>query len=153
MPWLRLVADVIYHYEELIRSYPVRSINVNNIGNSFCLQRLVSVVKFVAGRGLVFWDDENVGAPRIFFQINFKLFSSKSWKKEHAILLVTGFATVSQIANHCQILCCIIKFCYSWLTNVTSQDYVIRIKPFSVSSILEADGEYICRPTLLWYVS
>jgi len=34
----------------------------------------------------------------IFFQANIK---------EDAMLLVTGFATVSQIANHCQIRCCI----------------------------------------------
>jgi len=27
------------------------------------------------------------------------------------LLLVIGFATVSQISNHCQISCCLIKFC------------------------------------------
>jgi len=32
------------------------------------------------------------------------------------MLLATGFATVSQIANHCQIPCCITKFCYSWVS-------------------------------------
>jgi len=31
------------------------------------------------------------------------------------MLLVTGFATVAQISNHCQISCCITKFCYSWV--------------------------------------
>jgi len=31
------------------------------------------------------------------------------------MLLATGFATVSQIANQCQITCCIIKFCYAWV--------------------------------------
>jgi len=31
------------------------------------------------------------------------------------LLLVTGFATVSQIADHCQISCCIRKFCYTWV--------------------------------------
>jgi len=31
------------------------------------------------------------------------------------MVLVTGVATVSQIANLCQIPCCIIKFCYSWV--------------------------------------
>jgi len=30
------------------------------------------------------------------------------------MLLVTGFATVSQMANHCQISRYIIKFCYTW---------------------------------------
>jgi len=29
--------------------------------------------------------------------------------------MVTGFATLSQIANHCQTSCCIKKFCYSWV--------------------------------------
>jgi len=57
MPRLRLVRDVINHHEELMQSYPVRSINANNIGNRFC-QRLVSVVKFIAERGLTFRDDE-----------------------------------------------------------------------------------------------
>jgi len=42
-----------------------------------------------------------------------KLLSSKYLKKEDAMLLATGFATVSQIANHCQIPCCIRKFCYT----------------------------------------
>jgi len=36
-----------------------------------------------------------------------KHFSSKISKKDE-MLLVTDFATVSQIANHCQISCCII---------------------------------------------
>ena len=31
------------------------------------------------------------------------------------MLLVTGFATLSQIANHCQISCGIKTFCYSWV--------------------------------------
>jgi len=43
------------------------------------------------------------------------------------MLLVTGFATVSQIAIHYQLSCCIIKFVTVELTNVTSQDYVINI--------------------------
>jgi len=30
------------------------------------------------------------------------------------MLLTTGLAIVSQIANPCQIPCCIIKFCYNW---------------------------------------
>jgi len=33
---LRLVADVINHYEELIQKQPVRSTNADNIGNRFC---------------------------------------------------------------------------------------------------------------------
>jgi len=42
-------------------------------------------------------------------------FSSKFSIKENTKLLVTGFATVSQIANHCQLACWIIKFCYTWV--------------------------------------
>jgi len=34
--------------KELIQRYPVWPINANNIGNHFCLQRLVSVIKFIA---------------------------------------------------------------------------------------------------------
>jgi len=86
---------------------------VNNIGNRLCLQRLVSVVKFIAERGLAFRDDENVGSSRKLFQKNFQtFFQAKFQKKEDAMLLMTDFATVSQIANYCQISCCIIKFCY-----------------------------------------
>jgi len=51
-------------------------------------------------------DDENIESPRNFFQAKLK--------KENMLLLVTGFATVSKIANHCQIPRCIIKFCYTW---------------------------------------
>ena len=40
---------------------------MSNIGNHLCLQRLVSVVKFIAEGGLAFDDDENVGSPRKFF--------------------------------------------------------------------------------------
>ena len=36
------------------------------------MQRLVSVVKFVAEQGLAFRDDENVGSPRNFFQAKFQ---------------------------------------------------------------------------------
>jgi len=36
MPRLRLVADAVNRYEELIQSYLVRSTNGNNIGNPFC---------------------------------------------------------------------------------------------------------------------
>jgi len=36
MPRLRLVADVINRYEELIQSQLVRSTNANIIGNGFC---------------------------------------------------------------------------------------------------------------------
>ena len=38
------------------------------------LQRLVSVVKLIAKRGLSFRDDENVGLPRKFFQKNVQNF-------------------------------------------------------------------------------
>jgi len=31
------------------------------------------------------------------------------------MLLVTGIATVSQIANHCQISGCITKICFTWV--------------------------------------
>jgi len=65
---------------------------------------LVSVVKFIAERGLAFKDDENVEWSRKFFQTKFRIFfQAKCSKKEDAMLLVTNFATVSQIANHCQI--------------------------------------------------
>jgi len=65
---------------------------------------LVSVVKFISERGLAFRDYENVGSSRKFFQKNIQSFSqAKLKKKEDAMLLVTDFATVSQIANHCQI--------------------------------------------------
>jgi len=67
---------------------------------------LVSVVKFIAERGLTFRDDENVGLPRNFFQAKFS-------EKGNAMLLVTGFATVSQITNHYQLSSCITKFCYT----------------------------------------
>jgi len=55
-----------YPYKELIQNQPVRSINAKIIGNRLCFQRLVSVVKFIAGRGLAFKDDENLGSPRKF---------------------------------------------------------------------------------------
>ena len=87
----------------MISSQPVRSINANNIGNRLCLQRLVSVVKFIAERGLAFRDGENAVSPRKF----------QILKKEDTMLLAAGFATVSHIAGHCQIPCCIIKVCYS----------------------------------------
>ena len=74
MPRLHSVADLINHYEELIQNKPVSSINANNIDNLLCLQRLVSVVKLIAERGLAFRGDENVGSPRKFFQKIFKTF-------------------------------------------------------------------------------
>ena len=96
---------------------------MNNIGNRICLQRLVSVVKFIAER-LAFRADENVESPRTFFQKIFKTSFKEMTRflsSEDAMLLVTGFATVSQIANHSQIPCCIILLCYSWVKkcNVT----------------------------------
>jgi len=76
----------------------------------------------------VFKDNENVGSPRNFFQkIFISIFFKQILKKEDATLLATGFATVSQIANHCQIPRCITKFVTIELTNVTSQGYIINI--------------------------
>ena len=98
------------YYDELIQNYPVRSVNANNIENNLCLQSLVSVVKFIPKRGLALRDDENVGSPRKFFQKIFKTVVKQIL--QDAMLLATGFA-VSQIANHCQIPCCVITFCYT----------------------------------------
>jgi len=56
----------------------------------------------MAERGLAFRDDKYVGSPRKFFQKIFKLFSSKYLKKR-CNASSDWFATVSQIANHCQI--------------------------------------------------
>jgi len=42
------------------------------------------------------------------------------------MLLVNGFATVSQIVNHCQMPCFIKKLRYSGINVVMSQDYVIN---------------------------
>jgi len=67
MPRLHSVADLINRYEELIQSLQGTSINANNIGSRYCLQRLVLVVKFIAERGLAFRDDESIGWPRNFF--------------------------------------------------------------------------------------
>jgi len=86
---------------------------VNNIGNRFRPQRLVSVVKFINEPELEFRDDENVGSPRNFFQKDFQNFFQTKLQKLDAIFLVTGFATVLQIAIHCQIPYCNIKFCNS----------------------------------------
>jgi len=62
---------------------------------------------------LAFRDDKNVGSPRMFIKKIPKHLSSKYERKEDAMLLATGFATVSQIANHCQIPCCVITFYHS----------------------------------------
>jgi len=52
--------------------------------------------------------------PETFFQKIFKTFFKQNFsKKVNVIFLVTGFATVLQIAIHCQIPCCNIKFCCS----------------------------------------
>jgi len=61
----------------------------------------MSVVKFIAERGLAFRGNENVGSPKKFFQKIFRTFFKKILKKEDAVLLVTGFAPVSHIANYC----------------------------------------------------
>jgi len=62
----------INHYEELIQNWPIRSINSNNIADRLYLQRLVSVVKFIAERGLAFRNNENIGSPRNIFPANIK---------------------------------------------------------------------------------
>jgi len=54
----------------------------NKIGNRLCLQRLVSVTKFIAERGLAFRDDENVGSPRKIFQKNFQNFFQANIEKK-----------------------------------------------------------------------
>jgi len=51
--------------------------------------------------------------PESFSKTFSTLFSSKYEKNGDAMLVVTGFATVSQIDNPFQIPRCIIKFCYS----------------------------------------
>jgi len=61
-----------------------------NIGNRLCLRRFVSVVKFIAQRGLAFGGDENVGSPRKFFQKIFKTFIKEILKKDDTMLLATG---------------------------------------------------------------
>jgi len=70
-------------------------------------------MKCIAERRLAFRNDENVVSPSNFFQKISIFFQAKFQSKEDAILLVTGFATVLQIANHCQKSCCIMKFCYT----------------------------------------
>jgi len=68
----------LYHYEELIQNWPIRSIIANNVGNRLCLQRFI---KFIADRELSFRDDENTGSHRNFFQKIFKDFFKKILKK------------------------------------------------------------------------
>jgi len=47
---------------------------------------------------------KTLNGPESFFHKKFRnFFQAKCSKKEDAMLLVTNFATVSQIANHCQI--------------------------------------------------
>jgi len=65
---------------------------------------LVSVIKFIAERGLAFRDDDNVGSPKNFFQKIFKTLLKQKLKKEDAMLLARGLTTVSQIANPYQII-------------------------------------------------
>jgi len=62
---------------------------------------LVSVVTFIDERRLAFADNENVGSPKQFFQKTFETFFKQILKKEDAMFLATGCATVSQIANYC----------------------------------------------------
>jgi len=60
-----------------------------------------------------FRDDENVGSPIKFFQKVFKTFCEQILKKRRCDTSSDWSATISQIANPCQIPCCIIK--YSWV--------------------------------------
>jgi len=60
---------------------------------------LVSVIKFIAERGLAFGDDENVGSPRKVFQKIFKTLFKQILKKEDAMPLAIGLPTVSQTAR------------------------------------------------------
>jgi len=121
------LSQLIQYHQINLSIYPVTSINANNIENRFSWQHLVSDVKYFAERGLAFRDDENVGSPTKFSKKLSKLFSNEYLKKEDAMLQATGFATVLQIANHCQISCYITKFVNLELTNLTSQGYVKHI--------------------------
>jgi len=72
-------AKLFDQYQNLFEC--VRPINPKNIGNRLCLQGLLSVVKFIAERGLAFGDDENVGSPRKFFEKIFNTFFKQILKK------------------------------------------------------------------------
>jgi len=47
------------------------------------------------------------------------------------MLLVIGFATLSQITNSRQMSCCIKKFCYSWV-NVCCPEWFLHKYKWSV---------------------
>jgi len=70
--------------------------------------------------------------PETLFKQNFK--------KGNTMLLVIGFPTVSQIANHCQTSCCIIKFCYTWVNKcdvtILRHKYQWYVKTLVTSSII-----------------
>ena len=70
---------------------------------------------------------KTLGIPESFSKKVSKRFSSKYLKKENALVLMTVFATVSQIANHCKYHVASQSFVTVELTNVTSQDYAINI--------------------------
>jgi len=55
-------------------------------------------------------------------------FSKQILKKEDAMLLATGFATVSQIANHCQIPLSLERKPFS-AQNQTLRSYRVYISP------------------------
>ena len=95
MPRLHLVADVLIIMKNQYRtSQSGQSVRtISEIPSA--LHRLVSVVRFIAERGLAFRDDENFGWPRKFYQKIFETFFKQILIKEDAMLLVTGFATVS----------------------------------------------------------
>ena len=84
------------------------------------MQHLVSVVKFVAERGLTFRDDENVGSPRNFFQAKFQKKETRCFwwlvlQQLNKSLITVNYHVASQ------------SFVTLELTNVTSPHHVINI--------------------------
>jgi len=119
MPRLLLVADVInYYMKNWYRATVAGQVNQ-------CQQYWKSLLPatFDFCRKIYCW--ARTGVQRWWKRwIAQKLFSSKISKKENAMLLVTGFATVSQIIINYQLLSIIMlhhKVCYSWINkcNVT----------------------------------
>jgi len=89
MPRLRLVVDVINHYEELIElasqvnqceQYWKSFLSATEVA-SVC-NNVWFVVKFIVQRGLAFRDDENIGSPRNIFQKMFQNFVQVKFQKK-----------------------------------------------------------------------
>jgi len=104
------------------------------------MQCLVSVIKVIAERGLALrGDNENFGSPRKFFQICSKFFQATFQKKRRWKASGDRFAALPQIANHCQISCCI-KIFYNWVNacNVTRllHKYKWSVEILLISSII-----------------